>query len=103
MRESAEVLNRIGSSLEHAIAQVTMTETAWAKATPTPRPRGHADCLALHAEKRRVLATKTEQLTEHVGITEKELEACELELRELSARTESLRRKLAEWAVRAIG
>ena len=102
MAPSADALANIAHSLQQTLDEASAREAAC-------RPAENVSTAARHVERLRELAARrqghvppTDAIAQRVAITDDELQACEAELRDLAARTEALREKLAQWAAGAI-
>jgi hypothetical protein len=106
MAQSADALSDIARSLQETIDQVTAREAALPKAA---EPAEHVSAGARYVERLRELAARrqglipaAEAIAQRAAVTDEELHDCEAQLRDLAARTEALRQKLAQWAASAI-
>ena len=104
MAQSADAYADIARSLKQAIAQLSEQEAAWTQRVerPSAAPR-YLERLREVAARRQGLDPAAAAVARQAAVTDEELRACEAELRDLAARTESLRQKLAHWTARAIG
>lgn len=104
MPPSSRALTEIARDLQDHIDAVSARGAAWGDhAGAASLAANHAGALGGFADRRRSLTARTEQITAQTAVTDRGLRASENELRELAERLEALRRKLAEWAARAIG
>lgn len=106
MAPSADTFADIARSLQQTIDEAAAREAAW---MPPAQDASSASSTARYVERLRELAARrqgsipaAEALAQRVAVTDEDLQACEAELRDLAARTEALRQKLAQWAAGAI-
>lgn len=106
MAPSADTFADIARSLQQSIDEAAAREATWAQ--PAERTSS-ASSTARHVERLRELAARrqglvaaAEGVAQRTTVSDAELHACEAELRDLAARTEALRQKLAQWAAGAI-
>jgi len=118
MAQSADALANIARSLRQTIDETAAREAAWthpgqpahpAQPAQVTQPAEHTSSAARYVERLRELAAQRQSLVpaaqaiaRRAAVTDDELAACEAELRDLAARTEALRQKLAQWVAVAI-
>jgi hypothetical protein len=104
MASASDALADIARAVHASIQELNRREAAWAEgASAPPRAAPYAERLRATTASRDALAARTEAITGQMALTDDELGRCETELRLLAEQTETLRRKLAAWAGRAIG
>ena len=102
MAPSADALANIAHSLQHTLDEASAREAACRPAENVSAAARHLERLRELAAQRRGFVPPAGAIAQRATVTDDELQACEAELRDLAARTEALREKLAQWASGAI-